>query len=1034
MLVIKRKLLSCIALLCLLFTVQLKALSQLRSVSGNVVNAADNAPLAGISVSEQGAAGGTTTDEKGFFRLTVNGENPVLVFSSVGFDNYFLAWDGTPVVSVKMVVSVTDLQDVVVTGYTTQRKASVTGAVAQVNSKQLNATPVANATQLLAGRLPGLITKTASSLPGSDGATLQIRGYGDALIIVDGLPTNFNRIDPNDIESISILKDASAAIYGARAGNGVILITTKRGKTGPPTINYTGTYTLQNLTAFQKTVNAGDYAELKREASLNDGVDPGEFTEEVVQKFKAGTEPNYRSYSWRDALFRQNAPMHQHNLSVSGGTEGVKYYASAGMTDQQSIFSSGDYYYKRYNVRLNLDANINKSLSFRFDVQYRYSRVQEVTGINDVFNDFQTAQPRYSPFLPDPTKNAYSGFSQRNPLLRTQADRKGYNRNFRSFFTGTIGLTYKLPFISGLKLNGELLVSQLNEYSKDFNLPAELYAYDYVTEVYTKLADNGTTISLREDAIRGSQVYPRLMLTYDQHFGLHKVSALALVEQIENKGNNFFAFRRDLISPQVDQLFSGGVDFQNNSGTASQGARASYVGKVNYEFSKRYLAEFILRADASANFPSSTRWGYFPGISLGWRFSNENFMDHFSGWLSDGKLRLSYGKSGNDNTSQFSYLTGYEIDAGGYIIGNSNVRTISTTGIANPDITWEEISNYNLGLDLTFLRGKIVFEGNVFRRNRDGILATKQLSLPSTFGATLPPVNLNKKSNRGFEFMVNYRPRIGDVQLSIMPTVTYTKEKWEYRDEEEYTDPDQIRIYKLTGRNSNLEYGLLSDGIFMSQAEIDKLGHDQDQNGNQSLKPGDIRFVDLNGDGIIDWRDQTVIGKGTLPEVVYSMVLGGSYKNFSVEMVWQGATGFDFYVSGAARSMFSNESIPFDYQYKYRWIPDPNDPTKNINPDAKLPAAGFGTNPNNATKSDFWLKDATFIRLKLFNISYNLGDKILKSAGFKDVQVYFSGTNILTLSKLGIYKNTFDPDANVSGEGKNYPIHRNLSFGLRLSL
>lgn len=1033
MLVLKRKLQFCFGLFCFMLLISLPAFSQNIIVTGKVVNANDNTPLAGASVSEQGSTRGTTTDKNGFFSLTVSSTKPVLLFSSVGYQGFTLNWDGVATIDVKLEPVASSLQDLIVVGYSTQKKTSVTGAVAQVTSKQLNIAPASNASQMLAGRLPGLITKTASSLPGNDAATLQIRGYGDALIIVDGLPTGFNRVDPNDIESISILKDASAAIYGARAGNGVILITTKRGKTGPPTINYTGNFTIQNLTAFQETVNAGDYAELKREAALNAGLQP-EFTEDDVQKFKAGTEPNFGSYSWRDALFRQNAPMFQHSLSVSGGTDAVKYFASAGMTDQQSVFSSGDYYYKRYNVRLNLDANINKELSFRFDLQYRYERVQQVTAINDVFNDFETAQPRYSPFLPDPSKNGYSGFSQRNPLLRTQADRKGYDRDFNSFFTGTVGLNYKIPFISGLKLSGEVFVSQSNNYNKNFNLPAELYTYDYVTQIYTKMADNGTAITLREETTRGSQIYPRLMLNYDRSFGQHKISALAVAEQIENKGNTFFAFRRDLLSSQVDQLFSGGVDFQNNSGSASQGARGSYIGKINYEFSRKYLAELILRADASANFPTDTRWGYFPGVSLGWRFSNEKFMDNFSDWLSEGKLRLSYGKSGNDNTSQFSYLTGYEIDAGGYIIGSSSMRSISTTGISNPEITWEEINNYNLGLDLTMFRGKLTFEGNVFRRTRDGILATKQLSLPSTFGATLPPVNLNKKSNRGFEFMVDYRPKIGKVSFNLMPTFTLTKERWEYRDEEVYTDPDQIRIYKLTGRNSNLVYGLLSDGIFMSLADIKSLKHDQDQNGNQSLRPGDIRYVDLNGDGVINWKDQTVIGKGTIPEVVYSMIMGASYKNFSLEMVWQGATGFNFYISGAARAMFSNESIPLDYHYKYRWIPDPNNPTSNINPDAKLPAAGFGINQNNGLYSDFWLKDATFLRLKTFNLSYNLNREVLKKINFKDAQVYISGTNIFTISKLGYYKNTFDPDANVNGVGRNYPIHRNLSIGLRLSL
>ncbi len=414
--------------------------------------------------------------------------------------------------------------------------------------------------------------------------------------------------------------------------------------------------------------------------------------------------------------------------------------------------------------------------------------------------------------------------------------------------------------------------------------------------------------------------------------------------------------------------------------------------------------------------------------------SREQFMDKYASWLSDMKIRLSYGQAGNDNTSQFSYLTGYQINGGGYIIGPSINRSIQTTGLSNPLITWENITNYNAGLDLSLWNRKLTFEGNIFYRRREGILAQEQRALPSTFGATLPPVNLNTIDNRGFEAMVGYHPRVGNVKLSFTPTITVTKQKWVKRNEEDYTDPDQVRLYKLTGKSTNIENGYLSDGIFMSQAEISKLGFNQDQVGNSTLKPGDIRYVDLNGDGILDWRDQTEIGKGSFPEIVYSLIMGGSYKNFSVELLWQGASGFDFYVGGAAASMFSNESIPFDYQYQYRWKPDANDPTANSNPDAKLPASSLGLNNNNRIKSDFWLKDASFIRLRNVNISYDFNKNLLSKAGIKNVQVYLSGTNIFMINKLGIYKNTFDPDANVSGVGNNYPIHRNLSVGLRLSL
>ena len=1006
------------------------------TVKGKVTDDS-GAPLQGATVTVKGTAKGVNTDANGEFTINVpDNSSMILVISFVGMEQREINVSGKTTVEVTLNKQETQQQEIVVVGYGTQRKATVTGAVAQIGPKVLQSVPVPNTSQLLVGRMPGLLSKTASGLPGEDNASLQIRGYGSALVIVDGLPTPFNRIDPNDIESVSILKDASASIYGARAGNGVILVTTKRGKTGTPQITYSGTYTYQMPSAFQKTVNAGDWAELRREAALNYGLSPGEFTEEVVQKFKAGTEANYRSYNWRDALFRTGAPMMQHSVTVSGGTPALKYFGSVGMTDQQSVFTSDDYFYKRYNTRLNVDATIAKNLSLRFDMQYRFGQEQQVGSIEDVMVDFSTAQPRYSPYLPDPAKNSYTGFQARNPLLRTDASRKGYNRTSSNFFNGQIGLSYKIPFVQGLKIGADLLVSQSADYTKVFNTPAEVVEYDYETQLYSlPKGSQGNTITLRETNSRYYQIYPMLKLNYDREFGNHRVSGMAIAEQLENGGNTIMAFRQNLLSPAVQQLYSGAVDQMNNDGYQSQMSRVAYIGKLNYDYDGKYLAEFILRADASANFPKNSRWGYFPGVSVGWVFSREKFMDNTAGWLTNGKLRLSYGQSGNDGTSQFSYLAGYKIDEdnNGYILGNINNTTISVRGLPNPFITWENITNYNVGLDLTLFKGKLLFEGNVFYRLRDGILARKESNLPSTFGAQLPLVNLNKQSNRGFELMLEYRPKIRNVQLSIMPTFTFTQNKWVSYDEEVYTNPDDIRTKKLTGRSTNLSFGYISDGLFMSQAEIDKHTFNQDGAGNTTLKPGDIRYVDLNGDGILDTRDYDVIGKGTFPEVVYSLVTGATYKGLSVEMLWQGSTGFNFYVSGAAASMFSNESIPYDYHYTYRWQADPANPTQNINPKAQLPAASLGLNPNNIKRSDFWMKDATFIRLRNVNVSYSFTGNWVKKVGFKNLQVFASGTNLLTFSKLGFYKNTFDPDANLSGEGRNYPIHKNIAGGIRLT-
>ncbi len=1003
-------------------------------VSGKITDE-KGTPLQGAAVLIKGTNKGVSTDANGEFKISIpDNSSMILVVTYVGMQSKEINVKGETNVVVSMKKSEGETQEIVVVGYGTQKKASVTGAVAQVGTKELLSAPASNTSQLLVGRMPGLISKTASGLPGADNASLQIRGYGNALILVDGLPTPFNRIDPNDIESISILKDASASIYGARAGNGVILVTTKRGKSGEPQITYSGTYTSQMPSSFQNTVNAGDWAELRREAALNYGLSPGEFTEEVVNKFKAGTEANFQSYNWRKALFRNSAPMVQHSITVSGGSSNIKYFGSVGMTDQQSVFTSEGYYYKRYNSRLNVDANISKNLSLRFDLQYRFDQDQKVGSIDDVMVDFSTAQPRYSPYLPDPTKNSYTGFQGRNPILRTDENRKGYDCSSTNFFNGQIGLSYKVPFVSGLRIGADFVLSQSADYTKVFSLPAEVHSYDYDTKAYTYLANQGNFITLRETSARYFQLYPMLKINYDREFGKHKISAMGIAEQIESGSNSLMAFRRDLLSPAIQQLSSGGQDFQDNTGGQSQSARIAYIGKLNYEFAGKYLAEFILRADASANFPPNSRWGYFPGISAGWVFSREEFMRGTSSWLSNGKLRLSYGKSGNDGNSQFAYLAGYDIDANGFIIGNKYYNTISINALPNPVISWEEMTNYNVGIDLRLFRGKVNIEANVFYRLRDKILGRKQRTVPANFGATPPLENINQQSNRGFELMVEYRPKVKNVQLSIMPTFTLTQNKWEYMDETAYTDPDQIRLYQMTGRSANLSFGYKSNGIFMSQDEINKLNFNQDGIGNGTLKPGDIRYVDLNNDGILDWRDQDVIGKGTFPEIVYSLVMGGTYKGFSLEMLWQGSTGFNFYVSGAAASMFSNESIPYDYHYTYRWQPDPANPTNNINPKAQLPASSLGLNPNNIKRSDFWMKDATFIRLRNINVSYSFSGSWLKKMGFKNLQVFSSATNLITFSKLGFYKNTFDPDANLSGEGRNYPIHKNIALGVRFTL
>jgi len=999
-------------------------------ITGRVTDATTGEPLPGANVVISGTTMGTVTLEDGSYSISIPDRDVSLVFTFMGYNSEEVPVEDKTEINVALLPNIEMLTEMVVVGYGTLRRMEVTGSIATVDSEELTTNPAANTTELLTGRLAGVITQQSSGLPGSDNTEINIRGYGNPLIIVDGIQMDFSRIDPNDIESVTVLKDAAAAVYGARAGNGVILITTKRGKTDKPTIQYHGTYTTQEAMAFMNRVNAGDWATLFREAELNLGLSP-ELSEEEVQNYVNGV-PGYESYDWTRELIENFAPMQQHNISVNGGTDRVKYYASVGFTDQESVFRSRDFDYTRYNARTNLDLAISEKLNFAIDISYRKDFIDRATqSLDGIWTSLSTAQPRYPTWLPDRSVGSYSGFQTRNPLVQSMKEFTGFFNKHDETFTGKIEGKYELP-IEGLRLNAGANVMTLNSYYKDFSTPYDLYIYVPEDDEYIWQA-GGTLLDLHERHARESQIYPFSSLTYDQTFNNHSIKGLLLGEYIEDYSNFFNAYRRDLLSREIPYLFAGGDLNIDNTGSASEGGRASVVGRVNYNYKSNYFLEATFRYDANVQFAPEHRWGFFPSISAAWRISEEPFFGD-GNFVDDLKIRASYTELGNDRFAEgWDYLTGFQIlNPRGHIVGNEIGRQIRTIGLANPLLTWEDMTIYNVGLNAAFLNHRLLIETDVFYRKREGILALEQRSVPSTFGATLPLTNLNSQDTRGIEAMIVYQDKIGSFEFSVSPNFTYARSKWIHFEETEYTDPDDIRIFQESGNWVNRTIGYVSDGIFMSQAEIDNHPVDQDQNGNTTLIPGDIKYIDLNDDGVIDYRDQKEIGYGTFPNLTFGLALNATYKNIRLDALFQGASLFNSRIVGEARGMFANGTIPLDYQQQYRWQPDPSDSTVNINPDAKLPAASIDIRPNNNIFSDFWLKDATYIRLKSLSISYTLPEKVLRNTGLGMVQIYLSGTNLFTLSRLDIYKNSFDPEQ--PGGIRNYPLHRRYSLGLRITI
>lgn len=1013
-------------------------------ITGKVVDESGEA-LIGVSIQVKGSGSGTVTDIDGNFSIELEQDNAILVFSYTGFQTQEVNVNAQTNIEVTMVESVSQLNEVVVIGYGSEQKVNLTGSVATLQSEELTAVPVASTSGLLSGRLPGVITNQLSGLPGNDETTIRVRGFaGEPLILIDGVQMTggLDRIDPNDIESMTVLKDASAAVYGSRAGNGVILVTTKRGKAGPPVFSYDGSITFQEATSFLEPVGAADFAQLFREADLLDiGNIDATFTAEDVENYR-NRAPGFEGGDWRNALIKNFAPMHQHSLKASGGSENVRYFTSVGFTDQESYFRTRDFDYHRFNARSNIDVKVNDQISFQMDLSYRVddrNYPHSPGAIPETFTNLSTAQPTLRTEFDDPSFLPWSGFNQRQPIARTDRDIMGTFDRRDDTFRGKLGVAYNVPFVQGLKVRAELNAELVQRSTKQLLKSYEVFDFDPSTGEYLSKGVRNPVSSISDQQFRRQQVYPLISLEYQRNFGDHDLKVLALAEQITREESFVSARRNELLTTAIPEIFSGSQDLQFTDGfSAADIGRKSVVGRLNYSFKNKYLFEVAFRADGNVLFAPEKRWGYFPSVSAGWVVSREPFMSG-SDLFDNLKIRASYSQLGDDSASGlngFDYLSGFS-QGGIYILGNNASQPrISTLGLANPELTWEEITLYNFGIEATFLDGRLTFETDIFYRNREGLLGQNLRDIPSTFGADLPLVNLNSRNNRGIEVLINYQQRIGQFRIDISPNFTFARAKWgDVFDQEAFDDPDQERINGRSGQWVNRNFGYVTNGIFMSQEEIDAHPIDQDESGNSTLRPGDIIYKDINGDGVINFRDQDLIAfaSGT-PEIVYGMGINVTYKNFGLSTLLQGASRFSIRIGGNAQTMFSNFSIPLTYHRDLRWQPDPNNPGVNINPNASLPAATTSPGANNSRNNDVFRKNVTYLRIKNVNLYYNLPKTICSNIGIQNLQIYGAAFNLATFSTLGIFKNSFDPEeAGTGSPNNNIPVTRNFTGGIRVT-
>jgi TonB-dependent starch-binding outer membrane protein SusC len=1036
-------------------------------------------PLIGVSVIVKGTNTGGITDVDGKYSVAAD-KSGTLVFSFIGYLTKEEAIDGRSTIDMILATDEKALSEVVVVGYGVQKKVTVTGAVAQLQGEKIIKSPAMDISNSLAGRLPGLVVIQQGGEPGYDGATISIRGTNtlgnsSPLIVIDGIPDRdggLGRLSPRDIESISVLKDASAAIYGARAANGAILVTTKRGKSGKPTVTYDFNQGWSQPSVIPQMANASEYAKIMNELPIYKSIPANEwsnawqsiqatgtyksptagvstlnanFSPEAVRKYADGSDKwRYPDTDWFGDAFKTWSPQTRQNLQISGGSENVRYMASLGYLDQDAYYKNSATRYQQYNFRTNVDAKVNKYISANLGILVRRElRKLPTENAGAIFRMLMRGRPTEPEVWPNgkPGPDIENG---QNPYVIT-TNATGYVEEPTDFTQANGGVVITNPWIEGLTLNLSGSIDKNSKTRKTWQTPWSLYYWDKKT-----FESDGVTPKL-EGAVRSNFSDPRLsqeygsalntnmsaQLSYDKKVGDHNLNFLAGVTKENFSGETFLASRRNYISPAVDQLFAGGSLQQNTDGRAYNRPRLGYFGRAQYNYKEKYLAEFIGRYDGSYIFPEATRFGFFPGLLLGWNISKEDFFK--VSWVNSLKLRASYGQMGNDQVTfdrnnngivdegelqEFAYLSTYGF--GQYPIDSKVITTLQESVLANPDFTWERANNYNIGMDATFLNNKIDLTLEYFYNKRTSILIQKTGSTPSSSGinSLLPPVNAGEVDNSGFEFNLGYNGKAGgDFTFRAGINGGYAQNKVVFLDE----IPGIPAAQKQEGKPIRSFLVYKTTGVFLNSAEIDANKVDY----GTKLIPGDMKFEDINGrdkdgnllnrpDGKIDADDQVRLDQSAVPTFNFGLTFDLRYKGFDLNFLFQGATG------AAIRVQTESGDIGnfLKYSYDNRWTidnPSSEHPRLASRGDTYYTGGNFGNNT-------YFLFSKDYIRLKNLELGYTLPDALVAKAKLGSLRVYVNGLNLITVTKQKV----FDPETTNSA-GTNYPQARVINAGVSVT-
>ena len=977
-------------------------------VKGTVVDE-NGESLPGATILLKKSGKGTITDIDGHFELEVPDGRQSLIISFIGYITREVAVTPTNTsVKVTMRQNVETFEEIVVVGYGKQKKESITGAISKIETEEITQTKTANVANNLAGRVPGLVINARGGEPGQENMDIFIRGKattGDAspLFVIDGVANRgtFERLNPEDIESISILKDASAAIYGAQAANGVILVTTKRGKAGAPKLNYSNTFSYTQPAKRQQLMNAPQYLTWLDEQNARNG--RPQIYQNIIGDYREGdNDPNiWSSTDWWGEAMDTWSPQYQHNLSLSGGSDQFKYYVSGQHLHQDANFKGSEFGFNQNNIRSNIDASITPFLDVGLDLAGRFENTQGSGGVEGLIRGIYNMAPFEAPYY----DNGLLRNTSKGNILPGINGLSGGSETDRAVYNTKLSTNISLDqWVPGLSVNAFGAIDIIDQSRKVLQKPYDIYFLNGEGE-YENLRDNTGPINLFQQTDNETSQTYHARVNYSRDFNQHSISGFVAYEQNQVKGEYVSASRIGLISEDLPYLFTGSEANQDNDGRGWQSARVNYFGRFNYSFDDRYLLEATLRIDGSQNFAKDARFGTFPGISAGWRISEESFWK--SDFIESLKLRASWGRLGNDRVNSFQYLQVYDIEEAAVFGENPVLGTgLTPATTPNPAITWETAEKTNIGIDLSLFNGLLDFNLDGFYEQRSDILAQRNASVPIYTGIVLPDENIGKTRNMGFEAAILHRRTLNNgFRYRVSGQFTYARNKIVFVDESPFVPKWQ----KVEG--SPIDYLLVyqADGLYQSWEEIESSPHFPD------AKPGDVRFVDINNDGSITAEDRILLPYGPTPRVVYGFSLGASWKGLELNAFFQGQSG----ASTIYRPWDVNQDA---WYFENRWI------SAEATPNAQSPAAWDMSSSTIQEVSTIWVRDNHFLRIKNVELAYTLPERFTDQIRISNFRVFVSGFN------LGFLYNSvslYDPESR-SDTGWYYPQQRVLSTGLSL--